>query len=183
MRRGCVAASASVVFIAQDSKRYQATWSVKRARKSPKGNLKDATIELFSLPDMTLVCEKKKETGQKIEQLVGLNFEQFTRAVLLAQHEFSAFLKAGGDERAQLLECLTGTEKFSNIGKAVFEAHKQKKIELQSQQDRLGQIVLLSPEQQAELEAQKLGLLIQEIDNKKQVQSCKLSCNGSRMSS
>ncbi|MCG9768984.1 exonuclease SbcD [Pseudoalteromonas piscicida] len=172
LRRGCVAASASVVFIAQDSKRYQAIWSVERARKSPKGNLKTATIELFSLPDMTLVCEKKKETEQRIEQLVGLNFEQFTRAVLLAQHEFSAFLKAGGDERAQLLECLTGTEKFSNIGKAVFEAHKQKKTELQSQQDRLGQIVLLSPEQHAELEAQKLGLL--DTRNRQQETSTKL---------
>ncbi|MEJ6472732.1 AAA family ATPase [Pseudoalteromonas piscicida] len=166
LRRGCVSASATVVFIAQDGKRYQAVWSVERARKSPKGNLKTASIELYSVPAMTLVCEKKKETEQKIEQLVGLNFEQFTRAVLLAQHEFSAFLKAGGDERAQLLECLTGTEKFSNIGKAVFEAHKQKKLELQSLQDRLGQIVLLSPEQQAELETQKS----QQINARNQLQ-------------
>lgn len=107
-------------FVAQDNNRYQVVWSVERARKSPKGNLKPASIELFRLPDMTLVCEKKKDTEQKVEQLVGLTFAQFTRAVLLAQHEFSAFLKAGGDERAQLLECLTGTEKFSQIGKAIF---------------------------------------------------------------
>ncbi|NUZ10919.1 AAA family ATPase [Pseudoalteromonas sp. McH1-7] len=167
LRRGCTAGSASVVFVAQDNNRYQVVWSVERARKSPKGNLKPASIELFRLPDMTLVCEKKKDTEQKIEQLVGLTFTQFTRAVLLAQHEFSAFLKAGGDERAQLLECLTGTEKFSQIGKAIFEAHKVKKQELTALQERLGQIVLLSAEQRAELKTQKDSLLT----NRNQLQS------------
>src|SRR3546814_8202012 len=42
---------------------------------------------------------------------VGLSFEQFTRAVLLAQNEFSAFLKTEENERGELLETLTGNNR------------------------------------------------------------------------
>ncbi|WP_419146873.1 AAA family ATPase [Pseudoalteromonas 'SMAR'] len=168
LRRGCVSGSAKVQFLAQDGKRYLACWSVERARKKSAGKLKTAKLELYTWPQETLVCEGKRETEQKIEELVGLNFEQFTRAVLLAQHEFAAFLKANGDERAQLLECLTGTEKFSKIGQAVFEAHKEKKQLLQRQEDKLGEIELLTEEQQHTLHEQQQQLIQQRDSHQQQ---------------
>ncbi|WP_440056337.1 AAA family ATPase (plasmid) [Pseudoalteromonas sp. T1lg65] len=154
LRRGTAEGYAKVDFTAQDGNSYQAIWSVKRARKKASGALQEAALELISLPDEKRICDGKRDTLQRIEQLVGLSFEQFTRAVLLAQHEFSAFLKASADERAQLLECLTGTEKFSHIGKAVFEKHKQKKQQLENQQTKLGMISLLTEEQRSQLTEQ-----------------------------
>ena len=50
-----------------------------------------------------------------IQERLGLAFDQFIRAVLLAQNEFTAFLHADDNARAELLELLTGTEMFSEL--------------------------------------------------------------------
>lgn len=51
----------------------------------------------------------------KIVELTGMDYDQFTRCVLLAQGDFAAFLKADADVRAATLEQLTGTEIYSRI--------------------------------------------------------------------
>lgn len=61
----------------------------------------------------------------EIERLIGLNAEQFGRAVVLAQGEFEAFIKASGDERAQLLEKLTGAAIYTLLGRKAFEKAKE----------------------------------------------------------
>jgi exonuclease SbcC len=77
-----------------------------------------------------MIPGKKKEIYDEIERLVGLNFEQFTRSVLLAQGDFTAFLKAGKDEKSSLLEKLTGTHIYSEISKRIFEKHREESQEL-----------------------------------------------------
>ena len=57
---------------------------------------------------------------QLVEARLGLNFEQFTRAVMLAQSEFSAFLKADDKERSELLEKLTNTAIYTRLGQRAF---------------------------------------------------------------
>ena len=52
----------------------------------------------------------------EIEAVLGLDFDQFTRAILLAQGNFAAFLKATPAEQADLLEKMTGTEIYQQIG-------------------------------------------------------------------
>jgi exonuclease SbcC len=51
---------------------------------------------------------------------------------LLAQGDFTAFLKAGKDEKSSLLEKLTGTHIYSEISKRIFEKYKE---ELQDLRD------------------------------------------------
>ena len=67
---------------------------------------------------------RKTELLTEIERLIGLNFEQFTRSVLLAQGDFTAFLKAGKDEKSSLLEKLTGTHIYSEISKKIFDSDR-----------------------------------------------------------
>ena len=153
LRRGCAQGSAEVLFIGQDNQRYKACWKVARARNKVDGRLKVAEHEIYALADETLIAQKSAAV-KCTEQLIGLNFEQFTRAVLLAQHEFSAFLKASSDERAQLLECLTGTDKFSRIGQTIFELHKNKKVELEQLRLSLEAYSLLSDEELDEITIQ-----------------------------
>ncbi len=155
LRRGCARGSAEVTFLGQDGERYLAKWSVARARKKVTGKLKTPEHEIIRLSDETLLAHKSAAL-KTVEQLIGLSFDQFTRTVLLAQHEFAAFLKASSDERAQLLECLTATDKFSRIGQLIFEKHKEKKAELERLKDSLSAYVLLTDEQleQLTLEAQ-----------------------------
>ena len=66
--------------------------------------------------EQILSSQNKSEYKTLLETRLGLNFEQFTRAVMLAQSEFSAFLKADDKERSELLEKLTDTAIYSQLG-------------------------------------------------------------------
>ena len=78
------------------------------------GNLK-VDRAITCLDDQRVLNQKISECTPLIEKLVGLSFEQFTRAVLLAQSEVGAFLKAKDNERADLLEYLTNSQIFSLV--------------------------------------------------------------------
>jgi hypothetical protein len=70
-----------------------------------------------------LITESQVLTA--IKEKIGLNFEQFTRAVLLAQNEFAGFLKADDKERALILQALTGSHRFERLSMAAFERERQ----------------------------------------------------------
>lgn len=148
LRRGKWEGFAEVDFVGQDKHLYRARYSIQRTHKKVTGKLKVAEHTLVTLPDETLIADKS-QTLKQIESKIGLSFEQFSRAVLLAQHEFAAFLKATGDERAQLLECLTGTDKFSLIGKRIFERNKELKDKFDLLQASLSSYTLLSEDELA----------------------------------
>lgn len=149
LRRGKWEGYAEVDFSGQDQQLYRARYSIQRTHKKVTGKLKVAEHTLHSLPDETLIADKST-TIKAIENKIGLTFEQFSRAVLLAQHEFAAFLKATSDERAQLLECLTGTDKFSRIGQRIFERNKAVKDKFELLTASLASYTLLSDEELSE---------------------------------
>ncbi|MBL8260259.1 MAG: exonuclease SbcC, partial [Candidatus Competibacteraceae bacterium] len=107
---------------------YRARWTVRRARGKTTGKLQNVEMSLLRLSDSQPLGGGKSEVQREIEQRLGLSFEQFTRAVLLAQNEFSTFLKADHDERAQLLQTLTGLEIYETLSKRAHErAHLEQK--------------------------------------------------------
>ncbi|MBQ4798687.1 AAA family ATPase [Pseudoalteromonas sp. MMG006] len=165
LRRGKWEGFAEVDFIGQDKQLYRARYSIQRTHKKVTGKLKVAEHTLVTLPDETLIADKS-QTIKEIETKIGLSFEQFSRAVLLAQHEFAAFLKATGDERAQLLECLTGTDKFSLIGKRIFERNKELKDKFDLLQASLASYTLLSEDELA-VKHTTLNELKQQIEHTK----------------
>ena len=120
LRKGAAEGIAEVEFSGIDGADYRATWSARRARLSPGGALQNVSMTLVSLPDLTPVGRTRSEVEEEIVRRIGLSFEEFTRAVLLAQNEFFAFLKADDDKRANLLEALTSSNRFSQLSKAAF---------------------------------------------------------------
>ncbi|PSL34685.1 AAA family ATPase [Chitinophaga ginsengisoli] len=159
LRDGTADGFAEVEFAGTDGNNYKATWSVKRARNKIDGNLQTDTVDLFNLTTNIPVPGKKTETLKEIERLVGLNFEQFTRSVLLAQGEFTAFLKADKDAKASLLEKLTGTDIYSEISRTVFDKYKEADQDLKNLKQQVAGIVSLTEEQQQALNAQREDLL------------------------
>jgi len=137
LRRGCAEGYAEVEFIGNDRQHYRSRWSVRRARLRTDGKLQASEMELCRMPDSLAIGGKKSEVQEAIVERLGLNFEQFTRAVLLAQNEFGVFLKAPDDERAGLLETLTGTDEYSRISIRAFERAKQERQTLDGLQQRL----------------------------------------------
>ncbi|EGH45269.1 exonuclease SbcC, partial [Pseudomonas syringae pv. pisi str. 1704B] len=102
--------------------------------------------------EQILSNQSKREFEQLIENRLGLNFEQFTRAVMLAQSEFSAFLKADDKERSELLEKLTNTAIYSQLGRRAYSKSKEAEDALKTLTAQASNIIPLAPELLAELE-------------------------------
>ncbi len=146
LRDGTADGSAEVHFIGVDGDTYRAGWYVRRARNKAEGSLQNDTMLLHNVSKDRIIPGKKTEILKEIERLIGLNFEQFTRSVLLAQGDFTAFLKAGKDEKSSLLEKLTGTSIYSDISKAIFQRYKDEENKLRELDLQRGYIEVLRDE-------------------------------------
>ncbi|WP_417359738.1 AAA family ATPase [Galbibacter sp.] len=158
LRDGSSSGYAEVDFVGIDDQHYRATWSVRRARNKAEGNLQPNEVSLKNISTDQDIPGKKTELLPEIERLVGLNFEQFTRSVLLAQGDFTAFLKAGKDEKSSLLEKLTGTHIYSEISKKVFEHHREESQKLRDLDNQREGIATFTTEELQDLQEQKQQL-------------------------
>ena len=155
LRRGAAEAWAEVDFVGSDDGRYRARWSVRRSYGKPGGALQPAKMSLHRLPELAPIGGTKTEVAAEIVQRIGLSFEQFTRAVLLAQNEFSAFLKTDENERGELLETLTGTTVYSEISRRAFERYKLEQQRTQVLQAKLANVAPLAPSERAQLDLER----------------------------
>jgi len=154
IRRGTGGGYAEVDFVGVSGRRYRARWEANRARDKASGKLQNSRQSLIDLDSEQLLASQKTEYKTQLELALGLNFEQFTRAVLLAQSEFSAFLKANDNERSELLEKLTDTALYTQLGRRAFDKAKDAKDAHKLLQDQTSGITPLPAEARAELDQQ-----------------------------
>ncbi len=140
-------------------KQYRAKWSQRRARGKFDGNLMKPDFEIASLPSETLLCRSiKTSVLPMIETITGLDYGQFKRSVMLAQGEFAEFLRASESSRSDLLEKITGTERYSEISKAAFEKNRSEQDILKSLQGQLNNLELLESEEIQAFQAEQTQL-------------------------
>lgn len=151
LRRGTASGYAEVDFVALDGHRYRARWMVSRAREKENGRLKTAQTTLFNLDTEQEEQGSRTDLQNRVAELVGLTFDQFTRSVLLAQNDFSTFLKAEQGEKASLLEKLTGTELYSGISRLIFLKTGEAKEAYERLHTQMEGITLLSEEEEKTL--------------------------------
>lgn len=154
LRRGTAGGYAEVDFLGRDGRRYRARWAVRRAREKASGRLQAVEQSLTDLDDERLLTAQKREFAELLPERLGLTFDQFTRAVLLAQSEFAAFLKADDNERSDLLERLTGTAEYSRISEAAYRRAITAKRHVEALQAKLADDLPAEPEARSELERQ-----------------------------
>jgi len=155
LRRGAAEAWAEVDFAGNDDIRYRARWSVRRAYGKPGGALQPSKMTLHRLPELDPLGGTKTEVALEIVNRIGLSFEQFTRAVLLAQNEFSAFLKTDENERGELLETLTGTTIYSDISRRAFERYRAEQERTRSLASQLANQAPMPAQEREKLEAER----------------------------
>ncbi|MBP3437954.1 MAG: AAA family ATPase [Sutterella sp.] len=153
MTRGAGDCLAEVTFRAS-GRLYKAFWAQRRARGKADGTLQNAEKRLERLDDDGQWREiaKMSQTAGRVEELTGMDFDRFTRSVLLAQGGFTAFLKAKPDDRAVTLEKLTGTEIYSEISKAVQRRSAAEQLSLRMLEDKRDAAHILSDEARLDLE-------------------------------
>ncbi|HCF05817.1 MAG TPA: hypothetical protein DEU72_06240 [Desulfomicrobiaceae bacterium] len=157
MTRGEAEMRAELAF-ATAKGRYLASFTQRRARGKAQGRLQAPSHELVDLDSGAVLAEGLRETERAVTEVLGLGFEQFTRAVLLAQNGFAAFLLAAADERAPLLERITGTEIYSQLSIAAHERAKEERARLDAWTERLAALELMPAQEVAEA-TQRLAAL------------------------
>lgn len=158
LRRGTIEGYAEVDFMALSGDKYRSRWMVRRARGRADGALQKTEVRLHNLSTGVEGQGTKTEILSKIVDLIGLSFDQFTRAVLLAQGDFATFLKAKQSDKAELLEKLTGTEIYSKISSQIYQRTKEAEQSLHIIAERIKDIRLLTDEELDALIQEKVSL-------------------------
>ena len=159
LRRNTAYGFAEVAFVGVDQQQWTARWSVRRSHNKPDGKLQQVEMALYrghiAPGGEGVVAEGGKKTLVKevIVEKIGLTFEQFTRAVLLAQNDFATFLKADDRQRAEILQALTGTEHFEAISRAVFVRYSNEKKTVETLEAQLQGFRALPDEVRADADA------------------------------
>ncbi|MBN3767592.1 AAA family ATPase [Burkholderia sp. Ac-20365] len=122
---------------------YRAFWSQRRSRDKVDGALQQPKVEL-AIADGTILTTQLNEKLKRVTEITRLDFARFKRSMLLAQGGFAAFLDATANDRAELLEELTGTEIYGDISRRVFEKTGEAKDKLKHLKARADGMELLT---------------------------------------
>ena len=153
LRRGCTDADIELTFEDKNNVPYIATWSVHRANHKVGGAIQDAVRTLRTEDGFLPAVNKKgkKEVNSLVEELIGLDAEQFFRTVVLAQGKFAEFLNSSEKEKSDLLEKMTGTEIYSQVGKRIYKVMQDKVTRCAILRGQMENIILLDDNQKAKI--------------------------------
>ncbi len=132
------AESFAVVEFAVDGERYKSGWFIERANGSADGQLLAPQMQLVRMSDEQVLADTPQQVCQKITEVTGMNFRNFTRSIMLAQGDFSAFLNALDNERMDILEKIVSADIYTEYKKTVLD----KAISVQKELDLLRQQLL-----------------------------------------
>ncbi|KEQ18459.1 AAA family ATPase [Endozoicomonas numazuensis] len=121
---------------------YRSFWSQRRARGKADGKLQSPQVELTKL-DGSIITSRINDKLRIVSDITGLDFGRFTQSMMLAQGGFAAFLQASANDRAELLEELTGTDIYGEISRRVFERARSEQEKLNLLQARTEGVELL----------------------------------------
>ena len=146
---------------------YRAFWEQRRAKNKVEGNLQAPQTELVKISqtggDDKILATKISQVEEKIIQITGLDFDRFTKSMLLSQGQFAAFLNADDKSRAELLEELTGTDIYRHLSQRIFQQWREEEQHLTQLKQQTQMMALLDEPTRQALLTQQTELKEQEI--------------------
>lgn len=95
---------------------HRVSYKVERVfKRTDETKVKTALCRLIEIKDeQTVLADKANEVNKKVEELLGLTIDDFTRAVVLPQGKFAEFLSLKGAERRHMLQRLFNLEQYGD---------------------------------------------------------------------
>lgn len=116
------------------------------AQKSKPGQNIKTSVILYDLSvEKKIISEKKTQTDKKIVQIIGLDKNQFSKVMLLAQGEFQEFLQAKSDDRTRLLGNIFKTYEYKEIQDKIKDQARIKSKDMEIIDERLETIIYQYP--------------------------------------
>lgn len=130
---------------------YRVFWGQHRAFQKADGALQGPKRELVDLATGEILETRFNRLSEAVENITGLDFDRFTRSIMLAQGAFAAFLQASPSERAPVLEQITGTDIYTDISIAVYNRNKDEEAKKKAMEESLEGMDILSDEEEKSL--------------------------------
>ena len=121
-----------------------------RLEQQKKGT--ESVFDMYLYANNSLLCRGVSTVCAKVEALIGVDFQDFTKSMVLSQGLFDSFLKSEAEERLQLLEKLVSTEVYADISKNVFERATKERQTFGRMEAVLKNLVYLEPKKRKALE-------------------------------
>jgi len=122
LTRGKKEGYSKLTFLANNGSIYRAEWHVRFQRV----RYENAKTALYKITGNGEEITEEAADWNELPNIIGLDYEQFLRTVLIAQGSFANFLTAKESERYELLEKLIGCEEtYTNIATEIKKAKDQ----------------------------------------------------------
>lgn len=169
LTRGKKEGYSKLTFLANNGSIYRAEWHVRFQRV----RYENAKTALYKITRNGEEITEEAADWNELPNIIGLDYDQFLRTVLIAQGSFANFLTAKENERYELLEKLIGCEEtYTNIATEIKKA-KDQATDAYNQMAASVEAVkqnLLNDEELAQLkeEIARLGKAEKELDSQLQ---------------
>ncbi|MBP3715662.1 MAG: AAA family ATPase [Phocaeicola sp.] len=164
-----------LTFIGNNNVHYEATWSVQRAHRKVSGRLQSKKWSLEDL-DRHLIYNNDNEIRSEIRKAIGLEFKQFCRTTMLAQGEFTKFLNSKDDDKAGILQKITGVDIYSKIGAQIYRTTEEKRTAYEASKQRIDDVHILDKEEvdRIQKELDDIQTVLSQLSEEKRVDEQKV---------
>ena len=138
----------AVVEFSVDGEKYKSSWHVQRAENESACELLPPQMRLVRLSNGDVLADTPQLVCNRITEITGMNFRNFTRSIMLAQGDFSAFLNALDNERMDILEKIISTDIYTEYKNEVLDNAETAQQQLDFLRQKLSTVQLMAPEKQ-----------------------------------
>ena len=158
--------------------RVNRTLSYKYINKNNKEAIKDSVVvfEQYNTEQKSFVSfdEQKSQIDARIQSIIGLKKDEFSKIILLPQGAFSSFLKENSKDKAETLKKIFPVDSYTSIMEDIREKAKNLKNELDAINNQITNLCQKCDFSEGEKFLEELKVKKEEIENKQKNNSHEL---------